>query len=225
MGELEPNQGSAMFHKDIKIGFVAQTFDAPGDMSVRDALYVHNNPIGQLLRRYELLLLDPATDQFIIHQTLQEIETTRAREYEVKLKTIISQLQLGSHIHKTMDSLSGGEAKRVALAKALLDEPHFLILDEPTNHLDLDMIERLENYLKKSDMTLLLVTHDRYFLERVCTDIYELDRGVLHMYPGNYEQFLMKKAERYEQEAQSVHHLKMLYTEELYWIRKAPRAR
>jgi len=124
-----------------------------------------------------------------------------------------------------MGSLSGGEAKRVALAKALLDEPQFLILDEPTNHLDLDMIERLENYLKKSDMTLLMVTHDRYFLERVCTDIFELDRGKMYMYSGNYEKFLIKKAEREEQESKAVHHLKMLYKTELFWIRKAPRAR
>jgi len=225
MGTIEPNQGTVAFNKDIKVRFLSQTFDAPDDMSVRDALYIYDNPIGQLLRRYELLLLDPDADQIIIHTTLQEIEKIHAREYEVKLKTIISQLQLNAHLEQQMGALSGGEAKRVALAKTLLDEPHFLILDEPTNHLDLEMIERLENYLKKSDMTLLLVTHDRYFLERVCTDIYELDRGKLYMYPGNYEKFLMKKAERHEQEAQVVHHLKMLYKEELYWIRKAPRAR
>ncbi len=225
MDEIEPNQWTVNFNKDIKVRFLSQTFDVPDDMSVWDALYVHDNPLGQLLRKYELLLADPQADQIILHQTLQDIEKSHAWEYEVKLKSIVSQLQLTGYVEQSMGSLSGGEAKRVALAKALLDEPHFLILDEPTNHLDLEMIERLENYLKKSSMTLLLVTHDRYFLERVCTDIYELDRGKLYMYPGNYEKFLYKKAEREEQEAKEVHHLKMLYKNELYRIRKAPRAR
>lgn len=224
-GKVEPNDGTVLFNKDIKVRFLSQSFDAPGTMTVWDALLTYDNPIGQLIRRYETLLAEPETDQIIIHQTLEAIEKTHAWEYEVQVKTIAGQLQLTPYFEKTMESLSGGEAKRVALAKALLDEPHFLILDEPTNHLDLDMIERLENYLKKSDMTLLMVTHDRYFLERVCTDIFELDRGKLYSYKGNYEQFLIKKAERAVQESQAVHHLKMLYQEELYRIRKAPRAR
>jgi ATP-binding cassette subfamily F protein uup len=107
----------------------------------------------------------------------------------------------------------------------LVDEPQFLILDEPTNHLDVEMIEQLEKILKKSDMTLLMVTHDRYFLERVCTDIYELDRGVIVCYPGNYQYYLTKKAEREELQARTLHHLKQDYKQELARVRKAPRGR
>lgn len=113
----------------------------------------------------------------------------------------------------------------MALARVLIDEPDFLVLDEPTNHLDLEHIEWLEKYLTKSTMTLLMVTHDRYFLERVCSDIYELDRGVIHSYKGNYANFLTKKSEREEQERSNMHKLKQLYKQELAWIRKAPRAR
>lgn len=225
MGHIEPNDGTYLFNKDIKVGFLSQTFDAPDDMTVWDALYVYDNQIGQLLRKYEILISDPHADQIIVHDTLAQIEKINARDYEIKLKTIVSQLQLTPFLEQKIGELSGGEAKRVAIAKALLDEPHFLILDEPTNHLDLDMIEWLEKYLSKSDMTLLLVTHDRYFLERVCTDIYELDRGKMYMYSGNYEKYLIKKAEREEKDAKQVHHLKQLYNEELYRIRKAPRAR
>lgn len=144
--------------------------------TVLEALFTHENDLGQLIRRYEALLLDPAHSEAEMQKILHQIEEAHAWEYEVKVKTIIGQLGLTPYLKHTMGQLSGGEAKRVALAKALLDEPQFLILDEPTNHLDLDMIEWLENYLKQSHLTLLLVTHDRYFLERVCDRILELDK-------------------------------------------------
>lgn len=225
MGAIEPTQGTVDFHKSIKVWFLNQTFDAPWDMTVWDAIFLYKNHIWELIRKYEILLVDKDSDHEIIHQTLEEIESVHWWEYETKVKSIISQLQLNPFLDKKIETLSWWEAKRVALAKALLDEPDFLVLDEPTNHLDLDMIEWLEKYLKKTDMTLLMVTHDRYFLERVCTDIYELDRWVIHTYSWNYENFLMKKSEREEREQLSVHKLKQFYKQELAWIRKAPRAR
>ena len=160
-----------------------------------------------------------------MQKILHQIEDAHAWEYEVKVKTIVGQLNLTHHLTQKMWSLSWGEAKRVALAKALLDEPDFVILDEPTNHLDLDMIEWLENYLTQSHLTLLLVTHDRYFLERVCTHILELDKWKIHPYAGNYQVFLEKKAAREELERQTVHNMKQLRRHELDRMRRAPGAR
>lgn len=171
------------------------------------------------------MLLDLNHNEDEMQKILNQIESAHARDYEVKVKTIIGQLNLTQHLTQTMGSLSGGEAKRVALAKTLLDEPDFLILDEPTNHLDLDMIEWLENYLTQSHLTLLLVTHDRYFLERICTHIVELDRGRLHVYTGNYQAFLTKKAEREELDQKIAHNLKQVRKHELEWMRKAPQGR
>lgn len=175
MGD-EPGAGDITFTKNVRVGFLSQDTDIDPNMSVLEALFTHENTIGQLIRHYEQLVLDPNHSEDEMQKVLQQIEQAHAWEYEVKVKTIIGQLNLGQYLTQTMGSLSGGEAKRVMLAKTLLDEPDFLILDEPTNHLDLDMIDRLENYLSQSHLTLLLVTHDRYFLERVCTHILELDR-------------------------------------------------
>jgi len=232
MGKTQQDDWNFTFHKDIRVGFLTQLSDIPEDMTVLDALFAYDSEIGQLIRNYEAALMeteqnpdDSGLRQIRIQELLAKIEELDAREYEVKVKTIISQLQLTAYLNQTIWSLSGGEAKRVALAKVLMEDPHFLVLDEPTNHLDLEMIEWLEKYLKRSDLTLLIVTHDRYFLERVCTDIYELEKGKLHMYPGNYEKYLTKKAEREEQESTSLHHMKQLYKQELYRVRKAPRAR
>ncbi|MDO4714132.1 MAG: ATP-binding cassette domain-containing protein [bacterium] len=128
-------------------------------------------------------------------------------------------------MQQQLATLSGGELRRVALARILIDEPEFLILDEPTNHLDLQMIEWLENYLKSQVSTLFMITHDRYFLESVCNQIYELDRGKLYCYPGNYSYFLEKQAERRENEAIVTEKMRQLLKRELAWMRKAPRAR
>lgn len=225
MGQLEWSAGDILFTKNVRVSFLSQDFEVDPNMSVLEALFTHENELGQLIRRYEALLLDPNHSEEEMQKILHQIEDAHAREYEVKVKTIIGQLNLTQYLTQTMWSLSWGEAKRVALAKALLDEPDFLILDEPTNHLDLDMIERLENYLKQSHLTLLLVTHDRYFLERVCTNILELDRGKIHSYNGNYQVFLEKKAQREELEQKTVHNMKQLRRHELDRMRRAPGAR
>ena len=225
MGQIEPSEGDITFAKNIRIGFLSQTFPVDPKMSVLDALFTHDHATGQLIRRYEKILLDPHADDTELHDILAQIEETHAWEYETQVKTVISKLHLTDLLQQPMGSLSGGEAKRVALAKVLLDEPDFLILDEPTNHLDLDMIERLERYLAQSHLTLLMVTHDRYFLDSVCDTIIELERGVLHTYVGNYENFITKKAEREALEQRALHHLKQLWKKELAWVRKAPRGR
>jgi ATP-binding cassette subfamily F protein uup len=143
---------------------------------VIDVLFNEDNEIAQVIKRYEQILADPDFDQDELNNILAKIDELNAWEYEAKVKTIVSKLQITNYLHQEISTLSGGEKKRIMLAKILVDDPDLLILDEPTNHLDLQMIEWLENYLSKSGITLLMVTHDRYFLERICSNIWELDR-------------------------------------------------
>lgn len=160
-----------------------------------------------------------------VREFLFDFDTTQHWEQEVQLNISINKLNIKPYLDQTIISLSGWEKKRVALAKVLMWDPEMLILDEPTNHLDLDMIERLERYLKNQHITLFMVTHDRYFLERVCTDIFELHRGKIIMFPGNYSYYLEKKAIREENEKIEVHKFKQLYKKELSWMRRAPSGR
>lgn len=167
---------------------------------------------------------ETASDE-LVSDYLKSKVSQEDREHEVKINKMINILNLKPLLEKKLNILSGGERKRVELAKALMHEPQFLLLDEPTNHLDIDMINRLENYLKRSHITVFMITHDRYFLERVCTDIRELNKGKLHQYEGNYEKYLYKKSEREVMEATQLHKLKQLYTAELAWMKKAPSGR
>lgn len=225
MWQIDTSDWDVIFTKNIRVWFLAQTFPVDPAMSVLDALFSHDHAIWQLIRRYEQILLDPHADDEAMQDILAQIEAAHARDYETQVKTITSKLQLTPLLNQTMWSLSGWEAKRVALAKVLLDEPDFLILDEPTNHLDLDMIEWLERYLVQSQLTLLMVTHDRYFLDSICNEIIELERWKIYTYTGNYESYLTKKAEREALEQRALHHAKQLWTKELAWVRKAPRWR
>jgi ABC transport system ATP-binding/permease protein len=192
---------------------------------VIDELFQADNATAQLIKSYEQIIMQPEADPEQISKIISQMEEEKARDYEVKVNIIISKLSLGDLLNQQVKTLSGGEGKRVALAKALFDEPDVLILDEPTNHLDLQMIEWLEYYLSQPDITLFMVTHDRYFLESVCTDIVELDRGKLFYYPGNYSYFLEKKALRQENEKVEMHKLKQLLRKELSWMRTSPRGR
>ena len=225
MWQLDATEWEVIISKQIRVWFLSQTFDVDPQMSVLDALFRHDHALWQLIRKYEQMLIHPETDDDAMQNILIQIEEANAWEYEVQVKTIISKLQLTPLLEQTMWSLSWWEAKRVALAKALLDEPDFLILDEPTNHLDVDMIEWLERYLGQSHLTLLMVTHDRYFLDGVCTDIIELARWKMYHYTGDYESYLEKKAEREALEQRALHHLKQLWRKELEWVKKAPRWR
>ena len=197
MNHIECVSGEITRNKSIRIWFLSQKFEVDLNMIVHDRLYQH---------------------------TMAD-EDYEEREHATKIKKIINKLKLNKHLDQTIWSLSWGEQKRLSLAKVLMDEPDMLILDEPTNHLDLDMIEWLEKFLRKSDMTLLMVTHDRYFLQRVCNQIIELERGHLHEYSGNYNYYLTKKAERLEQDHKDTHIMKQLYRRELARVKKAPRAR
>ncbi len=161
-------------------------------------------------------------DELTVREFLFDFDTLQHREQEVELNIAINKLRIKSYLEQTIWSLSGWEKKRVALTKTLMGDPEMLILDEPTNHLDLDMIERLERYLKNHRITLLIVTHDRYFLERVCTHIFELHRGKIIVFPGNYSYYLQHKSIREENERIEVHKLKQLYRKELNRIKRAP---
>ncbi len=169
----------------------------------------------------DILLGDTKT----VREFLFDFDTTQHWEQEIELNIAINKLNIKPYLDQIISSLSGWEKKRVALTKILVGDPEMLILDEPTNHLDLDMIERLERYLKSHHTTLLMVTHDRYFLERVCTDIFELHRGKIVMFPWNYSYYLEKKAIREENEKTEVHKFKQLYKKELGRIRRAPSGR
>lgn len=160
-----------------------------------------------------------------VREVIFDFDTNEFREQEIELNISIDKLNITPYLDQSIATLSGGETKRVMLAKVLAGNPSMLVLDEPTNHLDLEMIEWLERYLKKHHTTLFMVTHDRYFLERVCTDIFELDRGKIHQYSGNYSYFLEKKAIREENERIEMHKLKQLFRKELARMRKAPQGR
>lgn len=176
--------------------------------------------------RKAYLSQDTRLDEYkTVRQFLFDFDTTQDWEQEVELNIAINKLRITPYLDQVISSLSWGEKKRVALTKVLMGDPEMLILDEPTNHLDLDMIERLERYLKSQHITLLMVTHDRYFLERVCTDIFELHRGKIIVFPGNYSYYLEQKAIREENEKIGIHKLKQLYRQELSWMRRAPSGR
>ncbi|WP_299461914.1 ABC-F family ATP-binding cassette domain-containing protein [uncultured Microscilla sp.] len=222
-GKDGSNSGEVVFHKDVHVGFLDQNPDFGSAETIIEAVLNSNNPVIQAIKTYEEALQDPNNAQKM-EEGLAQMDTHKAWDYELKIKQILSKLRVDD-LEKRIDTLSGGQKKRVALAKVLIDEPDFLILDEPTNHLDLDMIEWLENYLSASQLTLLMVTHDRYFLDRICTEIIELDRQTLFRFKGNYEYYLEKKAELTQQAASEVEKAQNLMRKELDWVRRQPKAR
>lgn len=225
MWELDKTDGKVEWRKGLKIWYLPQDFRGDLNHTIAEELFAISHPAASLIREYEWLVQNPDTDPERFQQLFDEIDAIQAWDYESKVNTIISRLQLTSLLQQPLSTLSGWELKRVALAKTLIDEPDFLVLDEPTNHLDLQMIEWLENYLKNQHSTLFMITHDRYFLESVCDEIYELDRWKLYFYPWNYSYFLQKQAERRENESIATEKLRQLLKRELVWMRKSPRAR
>lgn len=182
MGRSDAPIGEILFTSGVKVAYLSQSLALDQTKTVMETLIAHEHELGQLVMRYEQACADPSTPHETMTSLLHEIEEKQARVFETMVKTIISKLQLQKLLNQPLASLSGGEQKRVGLAMTLLSEPDFLILDEPTNHLDLEMIEWLEKELKSSAMTLLLVSHDRYFIERVCTHILELENGQMYTY-------------------------------------------
>ena len=223
VGETHPWDGEVRRTPKVTVWYLSQKDDFDLDATVLDVLFTHENEIGQTIKAYEHALAIWDHDQLAI--LVEKIWELQWRDYETKISIVINQLHLADLLEQSISKCSGGELKRLALAKVLIDEPDVLILDEPTNHLDTEMIERLEQYLKKSSMTLLVVTHDRYFLERVCDRIIELDSGKLHSYPWNYSKYLEVKEQREEIESQQHHQMKQVLKRELAWMKKAPRAR
>ncbi len=221
-GKDQADEGQVVFHNDIRIGYLEQTPVYPPDLTVIEACFWHGNETTNLIREYESCMA--SANQESLQDILDRMEQLKAWDYETRAKTILSQLFI-TEFNKPLSQLSGGQLKRVALANTLIMEPDLLILDEPTNHLDLQMIEWLENYLSRSNLTLLMVTHDRYFLDRVCSVIMELDDETVYTYHGNYAYYLEQRAQRLEVARAEVARATNLYRTELEWMRRMPQAR
>ena len=221
-GKDQADEGQVVFHNDLRIGYLEQTPNYPLDLTVIEACFWHGNETTNLIREYETCMASASQEG--LQDILDRMEQLKAWDYENRAKTILSQLFI-TEFDKPLSQLSGGQLKRVALANTLIMEPDLLILDEPTNHLDLQMIEWLENYLSRSNVTLLMVTHDRYFLDRVCSVILELDEETVYTYQGNYAYFLEHHAQRLEVARAEVARATNLYRTELDWMRRMPQAR
>jgi len=219
----EGEQNKVLVHKNIRIGYLRQDPQFNPNQTLIEAVFDSDNEVIAAIIAYETAMLHPENDQ-ALQASLARMEDLQAWDFESKIKEILFKLNV-TDFEQKVSSLSGGQTKRLALARLLIDEPDFLILDEPTNHLDLDMIEWLEEYLRQPKLTLFIVTHDRYFLERVCNYIVELDRGKLYKYSGNYSDFLIKKTSRHENESIETSKAQKLMRKELEWIRRAPKAR
>lgn len=222
-GKDLPDSGQVVFRKGIHIGFLSQNPYFDEELTVEETIFATDNPILRLIQTYEHALQHPENED-VYQKAFEQMELHNAWDFETQYKQILFKLKL-DNLQLKVKNLSGGQKKRLALANVLISKPDLLILDEPTNHLDLEMIEWLEQYFAKENLTLFIVTHDRYFLERVCNEILELDGGELFSYKGNYSYFLEKKEQRLTQEQASVEKAKNLYTKELDWMRRQPKAR
>ena len=214
--------GEIKFMKDIKVAFLDQNTSFDPNRTLFDEVYSRLGATYDIIRNYEKAIADG--DQRRIEQAMAAMDSVDGWNAEQRIKQQLSALKL-TRLNQRMGELSGGEAKRAAIALMLLQDADFLVMDEPTNHLDIDIIEYLESYLQKSRCTLLMVTHDRYFLDRVCNTIFELDRGELFSYRGNYSEFLEKREERYNNMQANIDKARNLLRRELEWIRSTPQAR
>lgn len=214
--------GIVSVRKEIRVGYLSQNPAFIEEMSVMDTLFHSDNPLTNAVKTYEKAML--GQDDRLIAHAIEQMETLQAWDLEVKVKQILSKLGV-TDFDKSVSQLSGGQRKRVALARLLIANPDLLILDEPTNHLDLEAIEWLEDYLSTDNTTLLLVTHDRYFLDNVCNEIMELTEGKLYRHRGKYAYFLEKKAEREAIWAAEVEKAQNIFRRELEWMRRQPQAR
>ena len=228
-GKDSPDRGKIVFRTDLRVSFLEQDPVFLTEDTAYEALFKSENKMQKAISAYERAIEkhsedSSAANQELLEKAMLEVDALNAWNYEAKVKQVLSSLNI-KHLDQKVNSMSGGEQKRLALARVLIEEPQLLIMDEPTNHLDLDMIEWLENYFVRNDISLLVVTHDRYFLDNVCSDILELDNGNLYHYKGDYEGFIQKKAEREILEAKEIQKAENLYRRELEWMRKSPRAR
>ncbi|KJD35938.1 ABC transporter [Tamlana sedimentorum] len=222
-GEDMPDKGNVIYRKDIKVSFLSQDPKFDKNLTIEETIFVSDNPILKVIANYEKALLNPEETE-AYQSAFEAMERHHAWDFETLYKQILFKLKL-DNLEQKISTLSGGQKKRLALANALINKPDLLILDEPTNHLDLEMIEWLESFFAKENITLFMVTHDRYFLERVCNEIIELDEGQLYTYKGNYSYYLEKRDERIEREAVETGKAKQLFKKELEWMRRQPKAR
>ena len=216
------DSGNSVFRRDLRVDYLEQDPQYPEELTVLEACFHHGNSTVELIKEYERCMETEGHPG--LENLLARMDQEKAWEYEQKAKQILSQLKIRNFDQK-VKQLSGGQLKRVALANALITEPDLLILDEPTNHLDLDMTEWLEDYLRRTNLSLLMVTHDRYFLDRVCSEIIEIDNQQIYQYKGNYSYYLEKRQERIEAKSVEIERANNLYRTELDWMRRMPQAR
>ncbi|MDU1906181.1 MAG: ABC-F family ATP-binding cassette domain-containing protein [Dysgonomonas sp.] len=221
-GKEPYDSGSVVFRRDLKIAYLEQDPQYPENLTVLEACFQSGNEITNLIAEYERVMA--SDDHSNLDNILQQMDMLKAWDYEQRAKQILSQLKIRNFDQK-ISELSGGQLKRVALANVLITEPELIILDEPTNHLDLDMTEWLEEYLQRARLSLLMVTHDRYFLDRVCNEIIEIDQRSLYQYKGNYSYYLEKRQERVDAQNSEIDRANNLLRKELDWMRRQPQAR
>jgi ATP-binding cassette subfamily F protein uup len=223
-GQLSPDNGVVSIRDGVKLGFLTQQPNVDGKLSINDILFNEQNEVARVVKEYEDCIHHPETSADRMQKVLERMEELNAWDYDAKVQEITGKLGI-TDLDQKFEELSGGQRKRIFLAQLLLSDPDLIIMDEPTNHLDLTAIEWLEGYLSGQNVTLIMVTHDRYFLDNVAKEILELDRGKLYRYKGNYAYFLEKKNEREEMLKTEVAKAKNLLKKELEWMRKQPRAR
>lgn len=221
-GKLVADEGSFTIRKGIRTGYLTQLPFYSAGQSVMEAVFSGENEMISLVRTYESAL--ESHDQALIAKMIEKMDAANAWDYENRVKQVLSQLKI-SRLDQPVEQLSGGQQKRVALAAVLVEEPDLLIMDEPTNHLDIEMVDWLEEYLGRNKATLLMVTHDRYFLDRVCNSIFEMDNESLYKYNGNYSYFLEKREERINQRNQEIERARNLLRKEQDWMNRMPQAR
>jgi len=223
-GSLKPTEGKVVQSRDLRMGYLEQDPHFKNAKTISDYIFHADDVQQQLIRKYEELLENEPDNAKAIEKVMEEMSGVDAWEYEYKIKTILGRLDI-HHLNQNINTLSGGQKKRLALAKLLIEDPDLYILDEPTNHLDIDTIEWLEKLLTEGNKTILMVTHDRYFLDNVCNEILEIDKGKIIPYVGNYEYYLEKKAEREATDELQFQKNSNLLKKELEWMRRQPQAR